>query len=203
MFDWMDFVALTTKQTIWHGRNHGEVKVGKYKLDGYCMKTKTAYEFDGCHFHGCEECYQNKVEDQELESDGTKMTKEEILKRRREETIAKREFLIRKGYNVVKITECEYKKDVKIAMKARRHKNTPNLFDFVKSRLPPFYRKFRVGEVKEKTILEAVQSGLLYGMVEVDIKVPDHLHEKFSEMSPLFHTIDVPIEDIGIICKII
>ena len=29
----------------------------KYKLDGYCEATNTAYEYHGCVFHGCEVCF--------------------------------------------------------------------------------------------------------------------------------------------------
>ena len=30
---------------------------GYYRLDGYCLETNTAFEFHGCLFHGCPECY--------------------------------------------------------------------------------------------------------------------------------------------------
>ena len=67
---------------------------------------------------------------------------------------------------------------------------------FVNCRLPPFYTK-HPGRVSSKTILEGVRSGLFFGMLEVDIHVPDHLYEHFSEMSPLFCTTDVPFSSIG------
>ena len=222
MYDWMDFMAKTTKRNIWHGRNHGEVKIGKYKLDGFCRETITAYEFDGCYYHGCDVCFKNKVEGTEPEMtnrntdentgtepvnvpDESKKTREQILKERREYTEAKRAFLKQKKIELVSITECKFNAMVDDAKKAPRY--TPdqvlkdptktNLHDFRESRLPPFYRNHRFGPRTEQTILKAVQSGLLYGMVEVDIKVPDHLYSKFSEMSPLFHTVDIPMEDIG------
>ena len=215
MYDWMDYMALTTKRRIWHGRNHGEVKMGKYKLDGFCRETFTAYEFDGCYYHGCEVCFKNKVEGTEPDektgtepgkvSDKPKKTREQILNERKAHTEAKRAFLKEKNIRLVSITECQFKAKVDAAKKAPRYTadqvmNDPkktNLHDFRESRLPPFYREHRFGPRKEQTILNAVQSGLLYGMVEVDIKVPDHLYEKFSEMSPLFHTVDIPMEDIG------
>ena len=33
-------------------RNGGEKRVGRYSLDGYCEETHTAYEFQGCFWHG-------------------------------------------------------------------------------------------------------------------------------------------------------
>ena len=46
-------------------------------------------------------------------------------------------------------------------------------------------------------ILYAVQNDELFGMIEVDIYVPEDLWDKFSEMSPLFCTVDVPVSEIG------
>ena len=37
---------------IQHVRNGGEKRVGKYSLDGYCEENHTAYEFQGCFWHG-------------------------------------------------------------------------------------------------------------------------------------------------------
>ena len=37
---------------IQHVRNGGEKRVGKYSLDGYCEEYHTAYEFQGCFWHG-------------------------------------------------------------------------------------------------------------------------------------------------------
>src|SRR5439155_9913349 len=42
-------------------------KFGKWKLprpysvDGYCAETKTVYEFHGCLFHGCKNCYRTFI----------------------------------------------------------------------------------------------------------------------------------------------
>ena len=75
---------------------------------------------------------------------------------------------------------------------------------FLKSRLPETPQR----AVTEPEILAGVQSGGLFGMVEVDIRVPDQWpahfsnptmtpYEYFQEMSPLFCTTDVPLEVIG------
>ena len=37
---------------IQHVRNGGEKQFGDYSLDGYCEETHTAYEFQGCFWHG-------------------------------------------------------------------------------------------------------------------------------------------------------
>ena len=31
--------------------NQKEIRVGSYLVDGFCVNTKTVYEFSGCYFH--------------------------------------------------------------------------------------------------------------------------------------------------------
>ena len=84
-------------------------------------------------------------------------------------------------------------------------RNDSNLKAFVESRLPQTPQR----SVNDCEILAGVWSGGLFGMVEVDISVPDKWQEHFShptispyeyfeEMSPLlFCTTDVPFDVIG------
>ena len=46
-------------------------------------------------------------------------------------------------------------------------------------------------------ILSEVRNESLFGCVEVDIRVPDHLKEKFSEMCPIFKNAEISRDDIG------
>ena len=46
-------------------------------------------------------------------------------------------------------------------------------------------------------ILREVRSERLFGCVEVDIRVPDHLKEKFSEMCPVFKNTEISRDGIG------
>ena len=62
--------------------------------------------------------------------------------------------------------------------------------------LPPYYQHHKNG-LEETQILEDVRNGSLYGIVEVDIEVPEHLWEHFAKMSPLFYMCAVPFEKIG------
>lgn len=55
---WMKYIMNNnTNVQIQHSLNEGELSLGPYKLDGYCKKTNTFYEFHGCYFHGCIKCY--------------------------------------------------------------------------------------------------------------------------------------------------
>ena len=51
---WLSYVAEKEDIHIQHVRNGGEKRVGRYSLDGYCEETHTAYEFQGCFWHGKE-----------------------------------------------------------------------------------------------------------------------------------------------------
>ena len=49
---WLSYIMEKEGIHIQHVRNGGEKRVGNYSLDGYCEETHTAYEFQGCFWHG-------------------------------------------------------------------------------------------------------------------------------------------------------
>ena len=49
---WLSYEMASKGIHIQHVRNGGEKRVGKYSLDGYCEGNHTAYEFQGCFWHG-------------------------------------------------------------------------------------------------------------------------------------------------------
>lgn len=49
----------------------------------------------------------------------------------------------------------------------------------------------------EVQILGAIRKESLFGVVECDIRVPDHLKPKFAEMPPSFENTNIPRRDIG------
>ena len=51
--------------------------------------------------------------------------------------------------------------------------------------------------MSEQHILAAVIDGTLFGMVECDIHVPEHLQDHFAEMQPVFKNVTVTRDDIG------
>ena len=56
---YLEWVSRCEGVKIQHALNGGEVGLPgtRYKLDGYCHETNTAYEFHGCVFHGCPRCF--------------------------------------------------------------------------------------------------------------------------------------------------
>ena len=49
---WLSYTAEKEEIRIQHARNGGEKRVRNYYLDGYCKETHTAYEYQGCYWHG-------------------------------------------------------------------------------------------------------------------------------------------------------
>lgn len=81
-------------------------------------------------------------------------------------------------------------------------KQRPAIYTFIDSRRPGFFQNNK-GTINESLILDWVNSGRLFGMVEVDIEVPmqwpSHFnrpsmtpYDYFQEMSPLFCTCNIP-----------
>ena len=90
---------------IRHVRNGGEqtvrTAVTSYFVDGYDPITRTIYEFNGCLYHGCTSCYPNRQAKNYAVPD---RTVEELY----EATLNKRMALLRAGYVVIDIWECEW-----------------------------------------------------------------------------------------------
>jgi len=100
--------------------------------------------------------------------------------------ISRRRFIESRGYRVCSIWECEFDQMLResetIRTYCNQHKRHTEKHENISS----------------QEIVNAVMEDKIFGAVEVDIHVPLHLKEKFSEMSPLFANTLVPYESIGI-----
>ena len=63
---WLSYTAEKEGIRIQHHRNGGEKRVGRYSLDGYCEETHTAYEYQGCYWHGKNPMYTISIQDNVL-----------------------------------------------------------------------------------------------------------------------------------------
>ena len=99
-----------TADRIRHVRNGGEQTIrtstNLYFVDGYDATTKTVYEFNGCIFHGCPSCYPNRGVRNYATPD---RTVEELY----QATLSKRMNMLRAGYNVKEIWECQWQHELK------------------------------------------------------------------------------------------
>ena len=62
---WLEWIAKQQNVNIQHALNIGEKHLPgtRYKLDGYCQETNTAYEYHGCVFHACPTCFPDDREE--------------------------------------------------------------------------------------------------------------------------------------------
>ena len=70
------------------------------------------------------------------------------------------------------------------------------LNNFIESKQPLFTQK-HPGPVSKAQLLDGVLKGVLYGMVEVDIHVPESKYDYFAEFSPIFCNASIPFDKIG------
>ena len=117
---------------------------------------------------------------------------EQLRRRRLLRTQDRTSYLLKEGYAVVEMWECEFKR---LSYKEE---------DLLNSNIiPPFSRK-NTGVSNMTEILNAVLTEEFFGAIEVDIEVPKQWskpgfkdkepEEYFSEMSPLFCTCNIGFE---------
>ena len=168
---WLTSVSFTTGHTIRHQSNGREKRIGKLLVDGWCAETRTAYQFHGCYFHGCTNCY----EPQETNALNGK-TMDKLL-----EDTKKNTAYLRRHVHVVEMWECEWKEIRK----------EPDVNSFL---APTRRQKWKM---TQQQIITAVVDGTLFGMVECDVRVPSELRAHFAEMQPIFKNATVTRDDIG------
>ena len=191
---WMDWLSRVEGVSIQHKLNTGrEVNIGKYPVDGFApAKTAeekpTVFQFHGCYWHGhlCELT--------------RRITNEKWIASRAQKyrTTLETTAYLKRDHRVIEIFECQFRKY------CREH---PQIYDFIDSMRPGFFRQHK-GKISEDVILQGIVQGTLFGMVEVDIEVPEQWphyfrhptltpYDYFREMSPLFCTTDIAFDDIG------
>ena len=169
---WLTRESDRTGCTIRHQGNGREKRIGKLPVDGWCAETRTAYQFHGCFWHGCPKCHT----DPEETNPKNNKTMATLLADTKKHTT-----YLRRHVKVVETWECDWKE----------LRKEPD----VKSFLAPARRQ--KWKMTQQQIITAVVDGTLFGMVECDVRVPEHLQDHFAEMQPIFKNVTVTRDDIG------
>ena len=103
---WLDYISKKNKIKIQHALEGGEKVIkcinNKLKVHGFCESTNTVYEFQGCFWHGCPDCYKPDVINNKNQCDmGTLYNK----------TQDKNNKITTAGYNLIEMWECKLKND--------------------------------------------------------------------------------------------
>ena len=187
--EWLEWESCESGRPVRHRYNGGEQRLGKRNLpvDGWDPRTKTAYQFHGCVFHGCEKCCSEKPFPHPFKKDASR---EELRENTREITAYLREKV---GVEVKEIWECEWKKKKKCDSKIIPFLKSKNLLSGYSSPFPQRKNK----KITDRDIIEAIQKDKMFGLVKCDVEVPSDLRKHFSEMPPVFKNTKISKEDIG------
>lgn len=117
-FGWLEWVQLTQGVRLKTALNGQEVRIAHDILvDGFDENTNTVYEFYGCYWHQCRNCFpiqaHKDVSDTNLN-----------YSLRYDSTIARSYQIKRLGFNLVEMWECEFDKILK---------NAPHIKHFIES----------------------------------------------------------------------
>lgn len=147
-------------------------------VDGFSRNEKEVYEFNGCYFHHHECALTRHITDQKWLKERKK------IRKREQERI---EYISRHGYEIEIFWECEYE---------NLRKTSPDFKTFIENKQMQRPLEHR-STLTTSEIISAVREEKIFGAVEVDIQVPDHLYETFSEMSPIFCNSRISFESLG------
>ena len=177
--EWLRYRSIVDNVKILHQYNYGEVVVGsqRIRVDGFVPNSKIVYQFHGCYWHG-HTCRANR---DTLSTEPGRV----LLQERADKTVAIGTYLRYLGYTVVEEYECNW-------LKLRHSQQCV--------KLKPQWcvpRPRAVVSMNEADIVKGVTAGTLFGLVQVDIETPEHLKEKFSEMTPIFKNSLVGRSDVG------
>ena len=122
---WLSYVMQENDIRIQHVRNGGEKRVGKYSLDGYCEEYHTAYEFQGCFWHGklCEDYYYVQIRNALIyyfftgcmncyARETVNSVNGKTMQQLHEDTLEKICYLKDEGFHVVEKRECDLMKEM-------------------------------------------------------------------------------------------
>ena len=101
---WLDFEAERSDVKIQHVLNGGEFVTPAGKVDGFCESTNTVYEFQGCFWHGCPECFSDKTVNPKNQIEMGELHKRTKVKNAELQSL---------GYNLVEMYECQLSKEFK------------------------------------------------------------------------------------------
>ena len=165
--EWLEWVARKERIHILHQLNNTEKRIGDHKLpeDGFHVQTQTVYQFHGFYLHG-HDCALNCGKEF---NERRNKPMAELL----EQTRANTGYIRSKGYSVVEMWECEWRDMKKTNFELQRFITTDvrRTLDKVKIMSP-------------EQILNEVRNKRLFGCVEVDIRVPDHLKREIQRDVP-------------------
>ena len=178
--EWLRYRSHIDQLHILHQYNYGEVRLGgrRVPVDGFVPTHKVIYQFHGCYWHG-HVCHLTKSV---LKTDVGK----KWLKERAEHTEQITLYLEGLGYTVLTELECRW-------LVLKEEPSCHSIRDTWRVKKPETKNK-----LSEREILDGVEMGTIFGMIQVDIYTPENLKPMFEEMTPIFKNTLVSRADVGL-----
>ena len=134
----------------------GQKKIDCFSVDGICNHCNIVFETVGCYFHYCP-CQEARpsLTDNEI--------KRGIKKREKDQTC--REYIQDKGYKKFELWECNCWELYRTDATVKKH---------LRSNFP------QQRPVSEERLIQEIKSRKLFGYVQYDLKVPEHLKAYFA-----------------------
>ena len=127
---WLDMEAQRRGIHIQHALNSkcGEVRIGssRHTVDGFCAERNLIFEMEGCFYHACSSCYQDRADQMHPYYP---LTFAEV----RERTAKKIQYFKDLGYEVVEKWECEFNKEHPRPVRNRPTMTEADVLDKVKT----------------------------------------------------------------------
>ncbi|GBM04002.1 hypothetical protein AVEN_156168-1, partial [Araneus ventricosus] len=123
---WLDFLSWKDGIEIKYALNgNGEMKIGKFDVDGFCEEQNTIYQYHGCFFHGCISCF---------DPDVVNPLKDLSMRSLYEKTKEISNILRSKGFQVIEIWEHDFQKMKKADDYVKEFLKTHDVTDRLKPR---------------------------------------------------------------------
>ena len=152
-------------------------KIDCFSVDGFCYHCNTVYEAMSCYFHFCP-CQEARPS----------LTDNEIMSgiKKREQDQMRKEYIQQNGYKIFKMWECNW---------LELYRTDAPVKSYIRANFP--YKR----PLSEEQLLQRTIDGRLFGYLQCDIEVPEHLRDYFSNFPPVFKNTVVSRNDIGDLMK--
>jgi G:T-mismatch repair DNA endonuclease (very short patch repair protein) len=99
MYSKASITWLNTFEKVRQTLNGGEVNICGAKVDGFNKETNTVYQFHGCFWHGCPDCYND---------DTINNINHETMGDLLEKTKERSKQITNAGFNLIEMWECKW-----------------------------------------------------------------------------------------------
>ena len=147
-------------------------KIDFFSVDGTCNHCNTIFEVMGCFFHYCP-CQEARPS----------LIDNEITRgiKKREQNQMRKEYIQQKRYKSIEMWECKWWELYRTDATVKNHLGASFPYQ---------------GHLGEEQLLQEIKSGRLFGYVQCDLKVPEHLKAYFANFPPISKNTVVSRNDI-------